>query len=699
MRPFLLILLIILTSCGEEQTIRSLFPPAPLPPEGAISEPKGPTAEEVIQSIVGETPRNVGFTAEEELNRVSRVAPRQGAGVPPTDPQNQCDPVVSQERRGANFVCWYAGCFTEGEVTNSLDAFQELGGNWLAIVPTVYQADLSSSIIYVDLSDTPTEEEIRNLISLAHGRGLQVLLKPHVDVETGEWRGEIVPDDLVTWQASYREQILNYAQIASETGVEIFSIGTELETQSGDTTYWRGLIAEIRAIYPGQLTYSANWTEYDSVAFWGELDFIGIDFYFPLTDDSEATVDEMIGGLLSSEFTIQEYAAGQNRPVLFTEFGFRSVDGANTRPYDFTMDGEVDLQEQADAYEAVLSVFGDDPWLEGMFLWRWDPQLSGASDDDNYLIYGKPAAGILSNYWEGMICDEGGGPSAGGGISEGEAVSFVMFGDWGDRGGDNQRGVAQAIADYCELNLCDFLITLGDNFYSSGVESVTDSHWFESYVNVYRDGPEGVGLMLPFYPSLGNHDHGYEESAQAQVDYSQIDPLWRMPATQYSFCWGTGTNSCLVEIFIIDSQWPGFDSSESQQQLREDACSSPAPWKFVAMHHPIISNGNHGNWDQGSDGLEALTDIVADCQIDVVLSGHDHSFAHLTDTVNGTFIDQLVVGTGGRGLRDVDSDDPRVLSSGSFFGFGWMQATADRATFRMIQTDGSVFYETSWSTP
>ena len=31
----------------------------------------------------------------------------------------------------------------------------------------------------------------------------------------------------------------------------------------------------------------------------------------------------------------------------------------------------------------------------------------------------------------------------------------------------------------------DFIISLGDNFYSKGVASVTDSHWQESFENVY----------------------------------------------------------------------------------------------------------------------------------------------------------------------------------------------------------------------
>ncbi len=616
--------------------------------------------------------------------------------------------------KGMTFVCWSRNCFNVPESTDSLEALRGLGSNWIALVPTWYQETLTSSVIGEDPSRSPSQDEIRDLITRVRGLGFRTLLKPHIDIRRGGWRGSIEPADVASWRASYRDFMLTFARLAEEMEVESFSIGTELKRRSGDLSFWQDLISRIRALYSGSLTYSANWDEYEDVGFWQQLDFIGIDFYFPLTDDPEATVDEMVAALQPIRDDLQRFSEAEGKPFLFTEIGYRSINGTNTRPYDFRMRGDTDLQEQADAYEAALSVFQGEEWLRGIFWWRWDPRVTTGASDEGYLIYGKPAADILMDFWGGDECgeeapviDEDQPPS------DSSNASFVTFGDWGDHGGDNQREVAQAITSYCGNHACDFIVTLGDNFYSpDGVESVTDAHWYESYRNVYRDGPDGVGLTMPFYPSLGNHDMGGDP--EAQVAYSAIDPLWRMPAQDYSFCWPEGVRPCLAEFFLFNSNYDHFGDEEDPDTngngrndywdwMESAVSASEARWKFLAMHHPIINNGNHDDWDQGDQALEFLTGLICREGIDLVISGHAHSFSHLRGMVNGCPIEQLIVGTGGRGLNWSDdfADDPRIVSTtGDYFGFGWLQVTPNQVLFRFVRSDnGQVFYETTWERP
>ena len=53
---------------------------------------------------------------------------------------------------------------------------------------------------------------------------------------------------------------------------------------------WRRLISKFRELCPGPLTYAVNWWgDYDVVEFWDELDYIGINAFFPLTLEEEAT--------------------------------------------------------------------------------------------------------------------------------------------------------------------------------------------------------------------------------------------------------------------------------------------------------------------------------------------------------------------------------------------------------------------------
>lgn len=265
------------------------------------------------------------------------------------------------------------------------------------------------------------------------------------------------------------------------------------------------------------------------------------------------------------------------------------------------------------------------------------------------------------------------------------SASFVAFGDWGT-GGDEQREVASAIGDYCETENCEFILTLGDNFYSDGVESVTDEQWEEKYHDVYDF------LDLPFYASLGNHDNN--GNIQAQIDYSEIDPDWNMPEENYSYTWPENADP-VVEFFVFNSDYPRFREESAQNWMREAIAESQADWKILVMHHPIYSDGNHGDDDQGNN--EFLFPIICN-EVDLVVSGHDHNFAHLRGPDADCPIEQLVIGTGGAGIRDsVTETEAQVIGRGNFHGFGWFQITSDEIFFRMVESDGDYFYTYGWS--
>lgn len=266
----------------------------------------------------------------------------------------------------------------------------------------------------------------------------------------------------------------------------------------------------------------------------------------------------------------------------------------------------------------------------------------------------------------------------------GTPVSFITFGDWGN-GSSQQQSVADAATAYCRSQLCDFVLALGDNFYPSGVESVRDPLWQRYYKDVY------TALRLPFYAIIGNHDA--RGNVQAQVDYGEADPSWHMPATHYAVTFPLGSRAPLLELFVInngDNEFP----PNIRLWLQGALAQSKAAWKVLALHKPVISNGRHG--DDSAHINDVLVPVICG-KVDVVLSGHEHSFSHLRGPWQGCTVDQLIVGTGGVKLRAVDAQDPRVLSTGSFFGFGWFSATPEMLRFRMIKTDGSTYYETSWT--
>ena len=76
---------------------------------------------------------------------------------------------------------------------------------------------------------------------------------------------------------------------AQAQGVELMCVGTELTSSVRYEARWREVIARVRSVYEGPLTYAANWhDEYLDIKFWDALDYAGLDPYFPLSDKEVA---------------------------------------------------------------------------------------------------------------------------------------------------------------------------------------------------------------------------------------------------------------------------------------------------------------------------------------------------------------------------------------------------------------------------
>ena len=79
---------------------------------------------------------------------------------------------------------------------------------------------------------------------------------------------------------------------------------------------------------------------------------------YPLTNKNDPTLAELRAAWAPHVTTLSSLASTWKMSILFTEIGYRSQDGANQHPWDWQVVGRVDLQEQADAYQAAFeSVF------------------------------------------------------------------------------------------------------------------------------------------------------------------------------------------------------------------------------------------------------------------------------------------------------------------------------------------------------
>jgi hypothetical protein len=311
---------------------------------------------------------------------------------------------LAEKQKGISYASWWSGEYSHPDADLALANLADTGADWIALVVTHYQDNISSTTIYTTTS-TPTDADLTHAITQAHSLGLKVMLKPHVDLENDpdHWRGEIgesfAGTEWNTWFAAYQDFIYHYANLAQTHGADQFCIGTELSATQDREANWRAVISGIRGYYSGPLTYAANFGEV-SITWWDAVDYIGVDAYYELTDKNDPTIAEMKTAWQPHLTTLDTLASTWGKSIILTEVGFRSIDGANQQPWEWHSTGTIDLQEQADAYQATFESVYDQPWLAGLYWWTWETDLfQGGPCDNNYTPYDKPAEDTLRSWY------------------------------------------------------------------------------------------------------------------------------------------------------------------------------------------------------------------------------------------------------------------------------------------------------------
>lgn len=274
------------------------------------------------------------------------------------------------------------------------------------------------------------------------------------------------------------------------------------------------------------------------------------------------------------------------------------------------------------------------------------------------------------------------------------ALDFFVIGDWGREGGGFQTKVATQMAAAATRQPQAFIISLGDNFYETGVHSIADKQFRTSFENVYS----APSLQVPWYVALGNHD--YQGDPQIQIAYTRVNTRWHMPARYFSVVQKID-DSTSAEFFFIDtspfiteyrkeSKYARLAHADTRPQLRwldSAMAASTAQWKIVAGHHPVYSaSPKHGNTPEL---VHDLIPLLEKYHAQVYLSGHDHN---LQDERAG-HVEYLISG-GGSEAREA-GHDAHTRWSATSAGFLAVQLTAGtmRATF--IDPAGKTLYTTT----
>jgi tartrate-resistant acid phosphatase type 5 len=281
------------------------------------------------------------------------------------------------------------------------------------------------------------------------------------------------------------------------------------------------------------------------------------------------------------------------------------------------------------------------------------------------------------------------------------ALNFLVVGDWGRDGTSHQREVAAQMGKAADSLGSQFVISVGDNFYTNGVQSTTDPQWLSSFESVYA----APSLQIPWYVALGNHD--YRGAPQAQIDYSKSSTRWRMPARYYKVS-GSDLGAPHADLFFIDTSplvykyreqdndaiAANVSTQDVEGQLRwldAELDRSTAPWKLVIGHHTLHSGGSqHGDTPEM---VELIEPLLQKHGVQAYINGHDHDLQH----VRRSGVNYIGSGAGSE-VRPVGAiEGTRFCASVS--GFAAMSLHPEMLELRFRDFTGNSLYHAKISPP
>ncbi len=248
------------------------------------------------------------------------------------------------------------------------------------------------------------DDELVDMIRYARALGLRVILKPTVNCTDGTWRAHINFFDIDVpcepkwkdWFRSYTAFQKHYAAIAEQEKCEMFILGCEMVQSERRDQEWREVIAGVREVYTGLVSYNTDKYQEDHVKWWDAVDVISSSGYYPM-GDWEAQLDR-----------IEQAIAPYGKPFFFAEAGCPSRSGSAQVPNDWGLEGEVSAEEQERFYLAMFGHVSQRKWVRGFGLWDWSAHLHAEKDaliDDGYGVYGKPAEKVIRRFYESVAVE------------------------------------------------------------------------------------------------------------------------------------------------------------------------------------------------------------------------------------------------------------------------------------------------------
>ena len=302
------------------------------------------------------------------------------------------------------------GAYRTPEAAVSMERLAALGGDWAALAFTVLQDSFSSTVIRPDYRYTVTDMDVTAAVEMLLSLGLKVCMKPMVNCADGVWRANIFfpereigdKDYWKEWFSCYTAFLCHYAEIAEDTGCEMFCVGCEMLGTEHKEEFWRNALAEVRKIYHGPLVYNTNHGKEFGVKWWDAVDYIGTSAYYGVGKAPGDSLENMCKEWEREKAKLAELSeANGGKQIIFMEIGCRSAKGCAMMPYDFSHhEFPYDEDEQANFYESCMMTMWDEPWFGGFFWWDWYTKIPTRKSEMGFSIVDKKAEQVVKNWYK-----------------------------------------------------------------------------------------------------------------------------------------------------------------------------------------------------------------------------------------------------------------------------------------------------------
>ncbi|MEM8932430.1 MAG: hypothetical protein AAGE94_14710 [Acidobacteriota bacterium] len=308
-------------------------------------------------------------------------------------------PASERPLRGMTVSCpTWGPIWGSSKMAETLATLDTVGVEWVSIHPYA-GVRRNGSIRFTSAFDL---DFLQRAVELVADADMQLFWKPHLAYwGSFEWRGTIAfGDDQKAWRRffdDYRHFIVDQARFAETHAIPLFSIGLEYEATTGYEAEWRAIIAAVREVYSGTITYSANWDRLDDVPFWDAVDLIGVQGYFPLSTEADPSRETLFRGWDAPLATLRALSEHHDKAILFAEVGFDLAPSAAAEPWKTaSRDDAATRALRRRLLDVTLERLEAEPFVHGMFWWKWIP---GARPNRDFAMQHPDALDALRSAW------------------------------------------------------------------------------------------------------------------------------------------------------------------------------------------------------------------------------------------------------------------------------------------------------------